>query len=159
VIQNTWWENINPFNTFITFPLGTKEISRLNELFLRKKYHPVANKRKTLAELLAILLDKKKNPKDYIQYNIYYITYFVLPETKENPTKTKEKPTTSGPKKKKPKGTIITVTGHGGTIHPSSHPVYHIHSVYGACIHKCPKFQRYVTHAFVKRSPPFFADN
>jgi len=61
------------------FPLGTKEeMYKLDQLFLRGKYHLGADKSKTLAELLAIPLDKKRKR---TQSKIIYSTISIILHT------------------------------------------------------------------------------
>jgi len=149
-------ENKNSLNIFITFPLGAKEeMSRLDELFLRGKYHPVADQSKILTEILAIPLDnKRKGTQNKTLYNIiliilhnYYITYFVLLETKEKPTKKGKNP--QHPNQRK--GTIIS-DGTQWNNPPKLYlcsihgcPVYNIHGFSVYSIHSFPVYHVHVT--------------
>ena len=53
-----------------------------------------------------------------VKHYVKLLNAFVMPETKEKPEKLTKQKKLKG-RKEKPKGTIITVTPHGGTIHPS----------------------------------------
>jgi len=64
---------MNSFNTFISFPLGTKEqmSPKLDELFMKGKYHPVDDKDKPF---LAIPLVKKEHKVSKHQGQFLYKT-------------------------------------------------------------------------------------
>jgi len=51
---------MNSLKYFIMFPLGTKqEISRLDELFIEDKYHPIDDNETPMSEVLAIPLERE----------------------------------------------------------------------------------------------------
>jgi len=68
---------MNSLKYFILFPLGTKEkISRLDQLFIEGKYHPIDDTETLLCEVLAIPLERetlKKQKKTQIK-QIEHIT-------------------------------------------------------------------------------------
>ena len=60
---------MNSLKYFIMFPLVTKEeISRLDQLFIEDKYHPIDDMETPLSEVLAIPLERetlKKNKRKH----------------------------------------------------------------------------------------------